>query len=530
MFLVMLSIRPMANAASWDTDATMSVSGMYTDNVRLAPASSGLPIETASSDIVTSIVPSIYVRADGAKMDFSLDYTLYFYDYKNDDDLDDMNHRMNLLSSIEAVPQHLFFDIKGGITQQLNSSRRTGSVAVPGSVNIVDTYYGQGIGSWTNRFDNIAILDLSLEANFVNYDSGGGLLTSNQSDSTGYTTRLSLSSGNRLKKIFWSVGISDNTVDYENGQQSGSGNGQASVGYRWSYFSVSLANGWSYYDTYDWVAAVSDPDSTYWRADFSWNPSRKLSMTLSATRRDYENPQNNPDAKEEYFSGDIAWNPTVRTSFRAAFGNEFYGNTYGLYANHNTRRSRWFAEYTEQITTFRDLLFSNVAFVCPAGSTSSTDPGCRLELLDNYTLLPGEVTFNAGTGVQGVNDEQFLNKGTNVGYSYLAAKNTINITFFQSDRTYLTSHRKEKDTGVRVSWTWQAGHFLDITLSGSQIHRLFTTETKGDFTSASLRFDRQIGRKSHLSFIMREIENVDDLAVSTYSNSRYRIEFSTYLN
>ncbi|MBV1959173.1 MAG: hypothetical protein KUG53_00435, partial [Pseudomonadales bacterium] len=313
-------------------------------------------------------------------------------------------------------------------------------------------------------------------------------------------------------------------------QQSGSGNGQASVGYRWSYFSVSLANGWSYYDTYDWVAAISDPDSTYWRADFSWNPSRKLSMTLSATRRDYENSQNNPDAKEEYFSGDISWNPTVRTSFRAAFGNEFYGNTYGLYANHNTRRSRWFAEYTEQITTFRDLLFSNVAFVCPAGSTSSTDPGCRIELLDSYTLLPGEVTFNAGTGVQGVNDEQFLNKGTKIGYSYLAAKNTLNVTFFQSDRTYLTSNRKEKDTGVRVSWTWQAGHFLDITLSGSQIHRLFTTETKGDFTSASLRFDRQIGRRSHLSFIMSEIENVDDLEIATYSNSRYRIEFSTYLN
>ena len=528
--LVMLSIVTPVNAASWDTNATLSVSGMYTDNVRLVPETSGLLTETVSSDFVTSAVPSIYVSAEGARIGFSLDYTLYFFNYKNDDSLDDMNHRLNLRGDVEVIPQHLFFDVEGGITQQLNSTRRTGGVAVPGTLNVVDTYYGRGIGLWTNRFDNVASLELNLEANYVNYDSNGGLLTSSQSDSKGYRTGLSLDSGTRLQKIFWGIGYSDDTVNYENGQQSGSGYGHVLVGYRWSYFRVSLEQGWEYYNTYDWVNSVSDPDSTYIRVNLGWNPSRKLSMTLSANKRDYKDAQRNSGAKEEYFSGDITWNPTVRTSFRAAFGNEFYGNTYGLYANHSTRRSNWFAEYTEQITTFRDLLFSNVAYVCPAGSTSSTDPGCRLELLDNYTLLPGEVTFNAGTGVQGIDGEQFLNKGTKVGYSYQAAKNTINLTLFQSDRTYLTTHRKEKDTGIRGSWTWHAGHFLDITLSGSQIHRLFTSQTKGDFTSGSLRFDRQIGRRSNLSFTITELKNVDDLAVATYNNSRYRIEFSTYLN
>lgn len=511
---------PIANAANWTTDANLSVSEIYTDNVRLS--------ETGSTDdLITELSPSIGIMGNGARIDLNFDYSLNFLNYKENGDLNDVRHRLNFDSDFELVPDYWSAHAHSAITQQVTSTKRQGSGSIVGSSNVVDTFQNRLSSAWNSKLGSAALFELGLSIDQVDYiaNSNSGTSSSNQLDSVGYQSRATLTNGNSLHRAFWRANFNDRRVEYENDEQAGTEDGTVTVGYRWEIFSISLDGGWQRYK-HRTATASPQPDSEFTAANLIWHPSKKLSFTLSSTNRNYEQTLVDSSAKDQSLGSAITWNPNVRTSLSASTGNNFYGDSYNFSFFHKSRKSSLTASYGESITNLRDSLFFRVPGfkVCPAGVVT----GCRYEPL-NSTNISANESYTLGVFLA-VSDQDYLNKQGSIGYSHQAAKNNLSISLFQSDRIFLGSNLEERDKGIRLGWTWRFGRVSSMAFTASRTQRQFQDSTEGDFSSLNLDITGQLGRKTSWSVIVHGAENVNNSITDSYEESHIRFQLSTSLN
>ncbi|MBL4584159.1 MAG: TIGR03016 family PEP-CTERM system-associated outer membrane protein [Pseudomonadales bacterium] len=522
---LLLSISGWLSAAQWTTQASVSVSEFYTDNVRLSQNSE-------ADDFITELTTAFSVKADGARIDVDFNYSVSYFDYKQDDNLDDLRQAMRLSSSFNLIPNNLVLEVDSAITQQLISSRLQGSGSVVGSSNVLDTFTSSAEALWNSKLGNFAVLSASFELNQVDYIAGsnsGGTSTF-QSDSIGQKGRFVLANADELKRIFWSANYLDSRIDYETQEQAGEQSGSVTIGYRWDHVRVNADAGWSRY-RYLVSFGGAQPDNDFTVLKATWTPSRKVSVGLFQTVRNYSQGTLAADAKRKSVGGDITWNPSVRTSLQASTSNAFYGDSYGFSFTHRTKKSNWFANYSESVTDSRRLITSTGDFisVCPIGSLTPFDPGCTPKLPNtNITAAVIEIPFRLSSS--DISGEEFISKNAVIGYSYSAARTTIGWSLFQTERIYLTSVREEKDKGIRMNVTWNVGRFSTVTLIANQTQRVFGDGTDGDFLSSDLVFNRKIGRKTSASIVLHVAENVDVSSNNSYSENHIRLQLTTSLN
>ena len=521
----MLCVFPAVEAADVKYWSTVSVSELYSDNIRLSENSD-------SDDLITELSTSFGVSANGARIDLDLDYTISYFDYRKNDDLDDLRQTMKLASSVELVPAHLILDIDSAITQQLISSRLQGANTVVGSGNVLDTFQNSVSATWNSQLGNLAQLEIEAGIDQVDYVSGSatGNTSSYQADSTGHSSRFVLTNHDELQRIFWSTTYTQNQVDYENNEQGGSENGTISIGYRWDNYSVSADTGWARYKHRVSAGGVQ-PDSDFNTVNLTWQPSYKSSFTLFSTIRNFDQGAIDPDAKRKSVGSRITWDPNVRTSLHLSTGNEFYGDSYSFGFSHKSRKSSWFADYSESITDLRQRRDVEAAVVaaCPAGSLSPIDPGCHLEFVGSSNIAPSEIQFSGTALLPFISGEEFLSKHGVIGYTHNATRNNIGWTLFQTERIYLTDTREEKDRGISVNWSWRIGRFSNLNLSVKRTEKLFSDGTEGDFVSSDLNVTRKIGRKSSFSMTIHMAENIDRTANNNYSENHIRFQLTTSL-
>jgi len=512
-------------AAEWKTTATVSASELYTDNVRLSTAN-------GAHDFVSELSPSIGVSADGARVNLDFNYSINFIEYRNNQDLDDVRQSMRLNSDFELMPEHLAVRVNSAITQQISSSDRQGSGLVVGSSNVVDTFQNRVSGSWNSQLGDAVLLELTLGIDQVDYisNSTSGLASSSQTDSMGHNSHVDLRNSDRFRRLFWFASFRDNRIDYENDDQAGSETGSLSIGYRWDLFSVSVDTGWQRYK-HRTATGSGQPDNEFSTLNLTWHPSGKTSFTVFSTNRNYDQGTVNPDAKEQFIGSRFSWTPSVRTSLNASTGNDFSGNTYSFGLTHKSRKSNWGANYSETVTDFRQLLFVDVVglIVCPAGSITPSDQGCRQEPINNPLVAAGEELFLGAISLPTISDSEFINKHGVISYSYKAVKSDINLSVFQSDRFYLASNLEERDIGVRLGWNWKFGRISTLNIAAARTKKTFQDGTEGTFSSFDTSIRTQIGRKSALSLVVHVGENVDNSSTSSYEESNIRILISTSL-
>ena len=499
-----LGISPVANAANWTTDANLSVSETYTDNVRLSQTGT-------SKDLVTRLSPSIGITADGARINLDLDYSLNFLNYKENSDLNDVRHSLNFDSDFELIPDHWSAQAHSAITQQVTSARRQGSGSIVGSSNVVDTFQNRLSSAWNSQLGNTARVELGVSVDQVDYiaNSNSGTSSSNQLDSFGHQSRVTLTNGDSLRRAFWSASFNDSRVEYENDEQAGSENGNLTLGYRWDLFSLSVNGGWQRYK-HRTTGGNSQPDNNFYAANVTWHPSNKFSFTLSTNGRDYGQAAVDSEVKDQFIGSSVTWAPNVRTSLSASTGNNFYGDSYNFNFTHRSRKSSWAVNYGESITNARDSLFNlvGVNITCP----DSTGDGCTSE------------------NVFEINDQDYLNKHGTIQYSYQAAKNNFSGSVFQSDRIFLGDKSEEKDLGVRLGWTWQFGRVSSMALTASRTMRQFRDSTEGDFSSINLNISGRVGRKTSWALVLHNAETVNDSVTDSYDESRVYFQLTTSLN
>src|SRR6266403_1722613 len=90
-----------AQARDWIVTPRVSLYQSYTSNAGLQPDGQD------RSDFFTTLVPSIGIRGDTARLKLSLDYSLEAIAYAENSDLDQLRNNLNFISTLTLVPELL---------------------------------------------------------------------------------------------------------------------------------------------------------------------------------------------------------------------------------------------------------------------------------------------------------------------------------------------------------------------------------------------------------------------------------------
>ena len=104
-----------AYAAKWTVTPSIRVQETYTDNVELSEDGE------EEWDLITEVEPGVFVRGEGDRLDFSLDYRALGLLYTQDMDRNRVDHRFNGKGTYEAVRDLFYVEAGGAATQQFES-------------------------------------------------------------------------------------------------------------------------------------------------------------------------------------------------------------------------------------------------------------------------------------------------------------------------------------------------------------------------------------------------------------------------
>lgn len=159
-----------ARAAEWRIAPHVEVRETITDNVRATGSE-------READFITTGVAGFNARADGRRLRLGLSYDLAYDKYAETTEFDGLRHGLLGVGNVEVVPEHLFIDARGAITER--PLRRRGAVAATdrgidgNTVRVINTgaspYY-------LHTFGSVATAELRYRFNQVTFTqtSAGG--------------------------------------------------------------------------------------------------------------------------------------------------------------------------------------------------------------------------------------------------------------------------------------------------------------------------------------------------------------------
>ncbi|MEO5374834.1 MAG: TIGR03016 family PEP-CTERM system-associated outer membrane protein [Alphaproteobacteria bacterium] len=117
------AVSGVARADDWTLTPHAEVRENFTDNVR------GVSGAARESDFLTTVMAGIAARDRGARASVDLSYDIALDRYVEAQDLDGIRHRLLGLGVLDVVPDALFLDLRGAVSQQ-PLRRRGGDTAI----------------------------------------------------------------------------------------------------------------------------------------------------------------------------------------------------------------------------------------------------------------------------------------------------------------------------------------------------------------------------------------------------------------
>lgn len=501
--ICVLSIKP-ALAGEWDIQPNLILKETYTDN--LLRASKNLE----KDEYVTEVNPGISVHGKGRRASINADYSMQNLLYARESGRNKINHRLTADANTEIVREHFFMDGAASIMQQLitpdaglkvdnlNPGNRTDISTLKLSPYYSHNYRGYVDANVRYTYDGIRI------------DQGG-------SDSDGNRVNVNLSSGKKFTRLIWDFSYRDETIDRETTtniqRESTLGNLRYLLGQGFSF----VAKAGNERNDYR-VSRRTLVNGSYWAAGMGWQPGREFSIDVM---------QGN-----NFRSASVNINPTSRTSLQAAWSDSEVGTNVGEVWSGSfslrTKRSAWQASYSENTTSFQQLL-SLFAYYDPDTGERILNPANGQNVVVKRVGSPDslrQVIFidNGGNlfgSFFGIFDDIFISKRGQVSVSYQTGKSTFLLSLYNEKRVLESSTDDQVINGANISWNWRFASRTSLKLSAQERKLDFQSSTREDTLSIyEARLEKKINPKTDASVSYRLATLDSTNAISEYDENR----------
>lgn len=379
-----------AHAADWEVVRSITIAETYTDNVRLASDAEG-----KQSDFVTQIEPGIALNGKGHFGVASLNYSVLGRIYAEQDDSNRIDHRLLSSAKVTLMPQHIFLDALGTISQELISPN--GNLALQ---NIAATDDKSTVTTLSLSPYAIVPMGENTQAE-VRYKYGEVIYEKESAtDAQSNEADITFKGSALAKQLLWSLSYQDARVDYENRPVT-EVNQTALAGLRYSITGSLSGYGNVGYEDHQGIAwpGEKSPSGKSWKVGMAWNPSEAV-------------------------------------MFEVDYGRRFFGATKGMKLSFTTPHSSWTGSYREELSSQQRLQFdrANAALLSNSAGLSAS---------------PDSIQFVAST-VASI----FIRKSATLGYSVKTAKTDTGINLFHERRDFQDNGKEEIVRGINSAWGW----------------------------------------------------------------------------
>ncbi|MGH8549504.1 MAG: hypothetical protein ACRERU_13075, partial [Methylococcales bacterium] len=288
---------------------------------------------------------------------------------------------------------------------------------------------------WTPQFGGYANGVVQLGYDFV------GTSSIQASDSSIFRGSLGLTSGTRFNRIGWRLGYNDS---YSNrgavgnvrlrdylGEIRYNFNRKYSAFVQAGYFDNSLPN----------VVTSNNQNGSFYTFGASWTPNRRFGLQAAYGRNLY--------------SINWTWQPTTRTNINLGFRHSNVGTNTGSVWNanivHQSARISWNASYSENTTTFQNILL-NQSILNPLNTTGqSTFNPVNQPVFSPVLTQP----FASNLGLPTFTNNIIIQRLGQISVSGGSAKSSLGLTLFNSRREDQSTLADDNSIGASAFWNWR---------------------------------------------------------------------------
>ena len=392
LFLIPVTLLPIAGQARWEITPFIEGRGAYTDNIEL--------VEDEDSDFVAQLNPGIAIRKPEGRLQVQLDYLLQnFYSFEDSDLSSD--HQLDSFGRYEAIEDHFFIDAYATIVQVIQDT--DGTLSSSNLNNTGNTTDERTLGiepRWQQRLGGIAFGELRYlyEDQHFDDETAGDVGDDSDLDSNDRQrfTALVRNQDPDANRLDWGVRYQDAKINFDDGDTTEFERTQLDLGYAvTSRYEVVGSYGYENND-FEFDPSVDDPDDDFW------------DVGLIAQVGEF-------------------------TSLEVRRGERFFGNTWLGDLQIEGGKLRLNATYEEDITV---------------GSRSASE---TRDFLEDPIRVERDVRVDEPADRNSV----YESKRWDVALSYEISKSTFTVTGYDEDLEFLDTLDKEQTKGAAFSWLWQ---------------------------------------------------------------------------
>lgn len=443
IFLFIIGSQRVSYAGEWVVEPSLSISESYDDNVRLRGRGD------EENDYITQVNPGISIQGRGNNAEVRLDYVMQNIYYQKNSESNATYQAATADLKSEILKDFFYIDADASYRQQnidQQSAAAGDNISIDATRTDVSTY---SVNPYVlHDFGNTASMRLQHNRSETDYKDETLL----QSDSLITTNSLDLMSGTAFHKLTWHLHYEKRRTEYASGQSE----------------------------------ILREDKSATIRLLFS----RKtyLIVTGGYEENDYEVPLGVEVPKGSYWSGGLGWQPTHRTKLEVTKGERFYGDTAGLSFSHQTRRSMWDVNYSEDIMTTSELE------LLPQYSDTKNQDG---QVIYRIPLDPLLVS----------NPQVIINKSFNATASIKTRRSDVSLSLHSSKRIYQQTQQAERVRAVSLSWRWLFKPKTYLTMSENIVNtHVRDTTQENNVWRSSLGVEQLFSQKMKLSFNWHKTE------------------------
>jgi uncharacterized protein (PEP-CTERM system associated) len=440
---------PLAAAADWTLEPSISARESYTDNVFLSSNKEG--------DLITDISPSIGLRARGNRLTLDAAYSLQTLTYLNNSSQSTIRNYLNSFATLEALDDFFFVDADASISQQ-SVSPFGPSASNNGSLSS-NQYEARtfGVSPYVRgKFASGLSYDARYRASWSTSDSAA-LSSSETTQATGNIT-------SPIRLFGWKAEYNQSKTDFQNQQRA-------------SY------------------------DTTIYRGRLFFQPVSTL--RLQAIGGYEENNYGISDQSGNTYGAGFSWAPSPRNSIDAEWEERYFGPSYLVNAQHRTRMSVWSLNYSRNITTTPEELLrlpaGNIAaFLNQTLTPKLPNEAQRIAAIQDFLFTTGLSPFLANSR-SFYSEQVFLQERLTASATLLGRRNLVSFTLFWLDSESVSpslniplvdifaTNNRFKQQGAALGWNHRfSGQMaFDSVLSRTYTERL--EPATGDSVEDGLR-------------------------------------------
>jgi uncharacterized protein (PEP-CTERM system associated) len=434
---LVLALLPSAVRAAWQVTPSVELRETWSDNPSLRSDSE------KRSQFITSVSPGVTVTNQTPRLQVSASYQLNAFKYSGErvTGTDSVNSSLNASAKGMVVNDLLFFDAAAGITQTPISAFGPVGDNPYSSTNRSEVRSYRVSPYLVHGFGSFAVAQLRYTHDMVDSDAVGF------ARSTSDSLNLSLNSGPTFRTLGW--GLQLNRANEEDGIAPKQINSKVLASLRYAMTRTFSLTGTGGYDKFDYESMGDSTQGASWSGGFSYNPSARTSLQMSAGKR-------------------------------------YYGNSYFLAATHRSRYTVWSINYSDDVTRSRSnfLLPSAVdtaAMLNQLFMADFPDPALRALAVQAYIRalnlprsLPNSTNY--------FSNRYMLQRQFNASVALRTARTTTMITLYKTRREALSLLRYDStlfgggqenindntdQTGLAVMADYRLGARTNVSLAAT---------------------------------------------------------------